>query len=268
MPKFISSFQNPFVKNVKGLYQKARERKKVGLFPVEGDREVDRALRSGYQLATWIFPEMMVESVRDQWVNRQPEAEEIVLKDEVFGELAYRMSKDHLIGLFKIPSLHFEDLKMPKDPLVIVSESPEKPGNLGAMLRTADAAGVDLFIVTDSQVDVFHPNVVRNSLGGIFGVPVLSMTNSDALKILKKLNTQILTTHLEASVPYDTVDQTGPIAIVVGSEAEGVTDFWVKNADQRVIIPMQGLVDSLNLSVSAAILIFEADRQRRSLRTK
>jgi TrmH family RNA methyltransferase len=159
--------------------------------------------------------------------------------------------------------LRLDLLKLSASPLILVLESVEKPGNLGAILRTADAAGVDAVIVCDPQTDFYNPNVIRSSVGCAFTVPVAVSTTDEAIAWLRKNRVRMLATHLEASQPYDQSDLTRPTAIVMGTESTGLSDKWVKAADARIIIPMHGKVDSMNVSVSAAVVVFEAIRQRK-----
>jgi len=160
---------------------------------------------------------------------------------------------------------HFslDTLQLPEKPFIIVLESVEKPGNLGAILRTADAAGVDAIIVCDPQTDFYNPNVIRSSIGCIFTKQVIACGSKEALQWMKQKDIRIFATDLAASEWYHETDFTQPSAIVMGTEADGLTNFWLRNADSRIKIPMRGYIDSLNVSVSTAVITFEAMRQRK-----
>ncbi len=180
----------------------------------------------------------------------------------VFEKVAYRENTEGVIAVAR-PKFHsFDSLKLQKNPLLIILESVEKPGNLGAVLRTAEAAAVDAVIVCDPLTDIYNPNVIRSSLGCVFSVPIVVCRNQDAIQYLKEKNIRTYAAELKASKRYDLTDFTQPAAIVLGTEATGLTDEWISAADEKIIIPMLGSHDSLNVSASAAIIVFEALRQR------
>ena len=181
---------------------------------------------------------------------------------EVFNKMAYREESDGLIALSRPKDLSLNKVILSTNPFVILLESVEKPGNLGAILRTADAANVDAVIVCDPKTDVYNPNTIRSSIGCVFTRQVVACTSQDALKWLKQNNFCVFASEPVASESYYIADFKKPTAIVLGSEADGLSEFWISNADQRIKIPMKGYSDSLNVSVSAAILTFEAMRQR------
>jgi TrmH family RNA methyltransferase len=181
----------------------------------------------------------------------------------VFEKMSYRENPDGWLGIFPIPHTTFDDLKIDKTPLVVVAESIEKPGNLGAILRTADAAGVDALLLCDPRVDAWNPNVVRACRGTVFSLPVVECNNASALEWLKRRKIRVLAASPSAEAMYSDVDMSQPTAIAVGTEDEGLTDFWMSNADVKVKIPMMGRVNSLNVSVSTALIVYEALRQRR-----
>jgi TrmH family RNA methyltransferase len=167
-----------------------------------------------------------------------------------------------MVAVAEMKSFSLDEVSLSDNPLIVVLETVEKPGNLGAILRSADGAGVDLVIVCDQQMDIHNPNVIRNSLGGFFNVPTVQCASEDAIAFLEEKSVQILSTYLEASVAYYTVDMKIPTALVVGSEAFGISETWVKASAQNIIIPMTGIIDSLNVSSAASIVMFEAKRQR------
>lgn len=266
MNKTITSTKNPYIKNVALLVHKARERRPQGSFVAEGFREVSMALRNGFEAEALFHDESLtgleqVEELRQ--LAREGKPEIISVNRAVFEKIAYRTSVPNVVGLFKMKDRRLEDIRLKKPPLVLVVEHTEKPGNLGAMLRTADAAGVDAVIVCDPQTDVYNPNTIRASLGAVFSLPVVAVSNEAALAWLKQNNIKVMTTSLEASHALYDCDLTTGCALVLGSESAGVTHFWLQNADERIIIPMSGQVDSLNLSASAAVVLFEVVRQRR-----
>ncbi|MDX2072127.1 MAG: RNA methyltransferase [Haliscomenobacter sp.] len=264
--KIISSLQNPLIKNIGSLLEKARERRKQGLLVAEGLIEVGMALRGGFTVEQLLYnPDLTPEESIQQVLKHQPAAAQhlIQVSGAVMEKVAYRANVPNVVAVLRSKSLDLNEFKVKANPLILVLETVEKPGNLGAILRTADAAGVDAVLLCDPQTDWYNPNVIRASLGAVFTVPIFSTTAAEALEWLQKHQIRIFATHLEASYPYYDCDLQGPTALVMGTEADGISTFWVQNAHQRVIIPMQGLVDSMNVSVSTAILLFEALRQRK-----
>lgn len=224
---------------------------------VEGYDEIQLALSAGHE------PQTLLSS--PELVTRQLEfsgAETLTVSRAVFEKMAYRDNPDGWLAIFPIPHMTLDDLKVSDVPLIIVAESVEKPGNLGAILRTADAAHVDALLVCDPRVDVWNPNVVRASRGALFNVPVVQCDNASALEWLKAGKTRVFAATPSADEIYSDVDMTQPVAIAVGTEAEGLSSFWMSKADVKVRIPMMGIVNSLNVSVSTALIVYEALRQR------
>lgn len=259
----ITSRSNPKIKNILKL-QKASERRKQNLTVIEGKREIERALLSGWKLKAIYFCEELAGHNFSE-LNLQLNEEcffENVSKD-VFDLIAYREGSDGLIALCSPINHSLEQLTLQNNPLLIVLESVEKPGNMGAILRTADAAGVEAVIVCDPQTDLYNPNTIRASLGCIFSVPLVSTDSKSALKWIQSKKIKIFATSLEASSDYLEADFSMPSAIVLGTEATGLSEFWTNNSDKNIRIEMKGIADSLNVSVSAAIVVFEAVRQRR-----
>jgi TrmH family RNA methyltransferase len=256
----ITSLQNPRVKQLVKLRDDKRQRKADGLMLVEGYDEIQLALAAGHKPRTILSaPELVSREIR------AVDAESLTLSRAVFEKISYRENPDGWLAVFPIPRTSLDDLQWGQSPLVIVAESIEKPGNLGAILRTADAAHVDALLVCDPRVDVWNPNVVRASRGAIFSVPVIETDNNAALKLLKARKIRVLAATPSAETLYSGINMREPIAIAVGTEDAGLTDFWLSNADVRVRIPMLGRVNSLNVSVSAALIVYEALRQRSSL---
>jgi RNA methyltransferase, TrmH family len=186
----------------------------------------------------------------------------IPVQRSVFEKLAYRESTGGVIAVAEQREHSLSAIKLSTNPLLLILESVEKPGNLGAILRTADAAGVDALVICDPQTDFYNPNVIRSSVGCVFTRQVASASSEETILFLKKHGIKVYSTHLQASVPYHTIDYTVPCAIVMGTEATGLSPFWVDHADQTIIIPMQGKIDSMNVSTAAAVVVFEAQRQR------
>jgi len=253
----IASLQNPRVKRLVKLRDDKKTRRQDGLMLVEGFDEIQLALAAGHK------PQTVLSA--PQIVSRHltfPHAETLTVSRAVFEKISYRENPDGWLAIFPIPRTTLSDLKLSKTPLVIVAESIEKPGNLGAMLRTADAAGVDALLVCDSRVDVWNPNVVRASRGAVFCVPVVECDNASALEWLKGGAIRVAAASPAGDEVYSNVDLSQPIAIAVGTEDEGLSDFWMTNADVKLKIPMLGKVNSLNVSVSTALMLYEAVRQR------
>lgn len=259
----ITSPQNPKVKFALSLY-KAPVRKKECLFIIEGLREIRLAMESGYQFETlFICPETARKNDASQITDDLVGQVQIVeTTREIFRKLAYRENSDGLVAIARQKKYLLDDIRLTGIPLLLVIEAVEKPGNLGAILRTADAAGVDAVIVCDTGVDIYNPNVVRSSIGTIFTNRVVCCSSEDAIKWLKRKNIRIYTTALSASKPYHLIDYTIPTAVVSGAEATGVTEIWQKHSDSNIIIPMFGSADSINVSVAVSIVLYEALRQR------
>lgn len=263
--KQITSLQNPLIKNIVQLGAKARERKEQQCFVAEGLREVELAIKNGYEVDTILFDEKNTTLATVENLLKSAAilpAEIIAVNTSVFEKIAYRNGVPNVVAVFKHRNRTLDMLRLPANPLLLVMENVEKPGNLGAMLRTADAAGVDAVLVCDPQTDVFNPNAIRASLGAVFTVPVIALTSEEAVAWLKNQGIRILATWLEAANPLYECNLTQPVAFILGAEATGISRFWVDHADERIIIPMSGQVDSLNVSVAAAIVLFETVRQR------
>lgn len=294
----ITSAQNRKVKELLTLVEKSKARSAAGLFVVEGQRELGHCLDAGFIPETlFICGEVM--AVQNNAVNDCPTsgqsctgtktghlAENIEGKDGLdalvakaealnprlgvvqipaflYEKVAYRGSTEGIIAEVHSVPRSLEDLRLGESPLVMVLESVEKPGNLGAVLRSADAAGADAVIVCDPLTDIWNPNLIRSSVGAVFSVPVAVCTSADAIAFLKKRGIRILTAQLQDSEWYYDTDMTGATALVMGTESTGLTQAWRDSADAHIKIPMLGRLDSLNVSVSAAVLLYEAVRQRK-----
>lgn len=265
MNKSISSLQNPLIKQIVLLQEKSRERKKTNLFIIEGLREILLAIKGGYELKTILFCYEIIseEEIVQLKETISNETEFIELTSEVYKKLAYRSSTEGVLAIAKTKDLSITNLKpQTRNPLFLIAEAPEKPGNIGALLRTADAANVDAVIIANPKTDLYNPNIIRSSVGCLFTNSIATGSTSEIISFLKDNNINIYCAALQASVPYYTCNFKESTAIVVGTEATGLSEEWLENSTQNIIIPMQGEIDSMNVSVAAGILIFEAKRQR------
>jgi RNA methyltransferase, TrmH family len=256
----ITSLQNPKIKHIISL-EKSRDRKQHQLFVVEGRKEVGLAMKAGYDWESIFFcPDIITDE----------ELHGIVLDENllipvhrsIFEKIAYRGTTGGILAVGKQKEHTLEGIHLSKNPLLLVVESVEKPGNLGALLRTADAANLDAVIICDPQTDFYNPNVIRSSLGCVFTMQIAQASSTDTLDWIKNNNIRIYCTSLETSTPYHEIDFTQPCAIVMGTEATGLSSLWTTQSFSNIIIPMRGQIDSMNVSTAAAVVIFEAKRQR------
>ena len=260
----ITSAQNAKIKNLLALQEKSKERKKQNLFVVEGRRELLHCVEAGYVPFTIFFcPEIISEADFNEIAERC-DCQFIEIPQHLYDRVAYRGGTEGVIAELHCKDMSLEALNLKENPVVVVLESVEKPGNLGAVLRSADASGVDAVIVCDPLTDMYNPNLIRSSIGAFFTVPVAAATSEDTIKWLKDKGIRIYTAQLQDSEWYYDTDMKGGTAIVMGTEATGLTAAWRMAADAHFKIPMLGRLDSLNVSVSAAILMYEAVRQRNS----
>ncbi|MEW5676018.1 RNA methyltransferase [Flavobacterium enshiense] len=259
--KQITSVQNPYIKSLVQLQEKAKTRKQTGTFLIEGQREIMLAQKGGYPLETILFlPELISENEIRQLTRQKTELIEI--SKEVYQKLAYRDTTEGILAVAKTKSLQLSDLQLSENPLILVAEATEKPGNIGAILRTADAANLDAVIIANPKSDLYNPNIVRSSVGCLFTRQIAVGSTEEVIEYLKEKNISIYCATLQDSTFYHTQNYTTPTALVVGTEATGLTEAWRTASTKNIIIPMQGEIDSMNVSVAAAILIFEAKRQR------
>ena len=262
----ITSAQNPKIRTLLELQEKSKVRRKEGLFVVEGRRELLHCIEAGYEpYAVFFCPEIISEADFEE-VSSRCRCSFFEIPQQLYDKVAYRGGTEGVIAELRCKDMNLEALKLKENPLVVVLEAVEKPGNLGAVLRSADASGVDAVIVCDPLTDMYNPNLIRSSIGAIFTVPVATATSEETISWLKAHSIKIYTAQLQDSEWYYDTDMKGGTAIVMGTEATGLTDCWRKAADAHIKIPMLGRLDSLNVSVSAAILMFEAVRQRNSVR--
>lgn len=259
--KKIESLQNQLIKHLIQLQTKAKTRNQSQTFLIEGLREISLALKGNYTVDTILFcADILLEREIRKIVSGTIEFIEI--SSEVYKKLAYRDTTEGVLAVAQIKSLALNELKLSKNPLIIVAEGIEKPGNLGAILRTADAANVDAVLIANPKTDMYNPNVIRASVGCLFTTTIGVGTTAEIATYLREHKVNIYCATLQKAVAYHTLDYTKPTALVVGTEATGVTDEFRALANQNIIIPMQGEIDSMNVSVAASVLIFEAKRQR------
>ena len=254
----LSSAQNPKIKELLLLKERSKIRLEKSLFIVEGKREIDAAINSGYIICELYFVPTIIPE--QEITIKTPRLYSIT--PALYSKVVYRESSEGLIAVFESKKTSFSDIKLSQAPLIIVLESIEKPGNLGAILRTADAVNANAVILCESLTDIYNPNIIRSSLGGVFTNNIISCSNEEAFNWLASNNINIFTAQLQDSKEYYHADMSKPLAIVMGSESQGLTEFWRERAYQRIKIPMLGKLDSLNVSVSAAILCYEALKQR------
>ncbi len=288
MPEVITSPSNPKVKRLLALQQKSSARREAGLFVVEGRRELQHCIDAGFEIDTVFYCPSFLASgsgelplktsgcagplplpseagpslLRSRGWLRFSEA--VAASPKEYAKIAMREGTEGVIAEVRAKERRLEDLALPERPLVVVLESVEKPGNLGAVLRSADAAGVDAVLFCDPLTDLWNPNLIRASIGAVFTVPCVACSSAEAIAFLKARGIRILTAQLQDSSLYYDCDMTVGTALVMGTESTGLTDAWREAADAHIRIPMLGRLDSLNVSVSAAILLFEAVRQRQN----
>lgn len=256
MTEYITSSANPKFKRLIALLQKSSERRESALFTVEGVREISHCIEAGYKPDCIFFcPDIVSEETL-------PQCRHFALSAGLYAKAAYREGTEGAIGVFQAIEHPLSSLHLKDNPLIAVLESVEKPGNLGAVLRTCDAAGADALIICDPRTDLYNPNLIRASIGAVFTVPTAVCTTAQAITFLKSKGIRILTAQLQDSSLYYDCPMTKETAIVMGTESTGLSDKWRQAADAHIRIPMLGKLDSLNVSVSAAILLYEAVRQR------
>ena len=257
MPDIIS-LQNERIKYIVKLRGDKRQRQRDGRMLVEGRYELELALASGLHPDEVFF----CEDLSKEQPASFSELQLVTVSRTVFEKMSYRDNPDGWLAVVPVPHRTLDSLPLSPIPFIILVESVEKPGNLGAILRTADAVGVDGLIICDPLVDLYNPNVVRASRGTLFTIPAVETTNSEALAYLQANKIQILAATPQADILYTDIDLRKPVCIAVGTEDEGLTNFWMEQANPKVKVPMMGKVNSLNVSTSAAIILYEVVRQR------
>jgi RNA methyltransferase, TrmH family len=264
MHKQISSAQNPLIKQLVTLTEKSRERRKSGLFIIEGEREISLAKKGGYRLKQLLF---CAEIFTGKITDLTTETTEIIqISEEVYQKVAYRTTTEGVLATAEIKEHSISILKFQREnPLILIAEAPEKPGNIGALLRTADAANLDAVLIANPKTDIYNPNIIRSSVGCLFTNQIATGTTKEIISFLKEQNINFYSATLQNSHPYYECDFNNATALVVGTEATGLSEAWRAESTQNINIPMQGEIDSMNVSVAAGILIFEAKRQRKFL---
>lgn len=260
--KKIESLQNALIKELVQLQEKSRKRKQYKKFVIEGQREISLAQKAKYNIEK-IFACLEYISEKELLKYKTQSIEIIEISKEIYQKIAYRDTTEGLLALVTEKTHKLTDLKLPENSLILVVEAIEKPGNLGAMLRTADAINADAVIVANATTDLYNPNVIRSSVGCVFTNQIAVDTSAAVIDFLQANNISIYSAILQEAVPYYCQDYTQSSAIVVGTEATGLTEIWRKQSKSNIIIPMEGEIDSMNVSVAAAVLLFEAKRQRR-----
>ncbi len=251
----ISSPENPLIKEYLKIQLKSRYRRESGLFVIEGLKEIDFALANGYEIL-YLF----VRESNPVSASVLREKQRLVL-ERVFKKMVYRESTVKYTGILRQKPLDLESMKGERIRNVIMLEGIEKPGNLGAILRTVDGSGIEGLLLCNSKVDPYNPNVIRASVGCLFATQMAICSNEEAYHWCKSNRISILVTDIRAKKVYWDSDLTKPLAVVMGSEASGVSKFWQDHADERIKLPMNGINDSLNVSVTAGIILYEIVRQ-------
>ena len=256
----LSSAQNNHLKRLKALQEKAKKRRLENAFVIEGLKEIEHAINGGYQLETVFVKEDLASDLSDKI---SVDTDMISVSSALFERYCYRKTSK-AIAIAQCKSHGFDTFQHPsKKPFILIAEAPEKPGNIGALLRTADAMGVDCFLIVDAKTDLYNPNVIRSSVGCIFSVPIVTATLEESFQFLEQNKINVYSAALtETAKAYTQFDFTHPTAIAVGTESDGLSEAWLKQKSTNIIIPMLGQNDSLNVSVAAGIILAEVQRQR------
>lgn len=258
----ITSLQNPLVKEILLLQEKSRYRKKTLRFVVEGRREISLAIKSHYEIEMVVYQQDTISEDFFKTISFEVKPLMQEVSREVFKKIAYRESESVLAILkaknHDLSTLSFEE----ENPLILIAEAPEKPGNIGALLRTCDTAGLQAVFIANPKTDIYNPNIIRSSVGSVFTTKIIMGSTQEMISFLKENHFKIFCAALSSSKPYTGVDFSGKSAIVVGTEDTGLSNEWLSNSTQNIIIPMRGVVDSMNVSVAASVITFEAVRQR------
>ena len=256
--KHLTSQNNSELKRLRLLFQKAKERKKQGVFVIEGIREIEKAILGDYKINVF-FVEEGCEPVYSKILNKSDKVLTFSVRKSVFERISMRSGSEKIIAIVKSKTHTLDRLNLTDNGIILVVEAPEKPGNIGALYRTAAAAKIDSIIIANPKTDFYNPNSIRSSLGSVFLVPTALAPSFEVIAYLKKNAYKILTAAIEPNaINYNKYHYKKPCAIVMGAESTGLTKSWIVAADQHLIIPMDKSIDSLNLSVSAGILMYEA----------
>jgi RNA methyltransferase, TrmH family len=264
LPKRIDSADNPTIKALTKL-KELKGRRQEGRYLIEGSRETLRALQGGERLQTLLFsPDLLNEEGEEVLVRcRESAVEMLELSQRAFAKLTLRQNPDGIIAVATIHEKNLADIILKPNALVLVIDGLEKPGNVGALLRTADAANADAVFVTGFGTDLYNPNVIRSSMGSLFSRPVMSLEACEVIEYLRAKQFKIVAATPHSSQPYWDENFTRPTAIILGEEHAGLSEEWLGAATTQVTIPMNGLADSLNVATAGALLLYEVVRQRR-----
>jgi TrmH family RNA methyltransferase len=260
----LTSTANPRVKAAVALRDR-RERDRTGLTVVDGAREVRRGLEGGATVVeAFICEPLMADADARAVLDRLGVTGAPVhsVSESVFARISFGERAEGVVAIVRIPSLDLAQLVLPDDPLVVVVEGVEKPGNVGAVLRSADGAGADAVVAADARTDLFNPNAIRSSLGTAFSMPMAAASTTDTLGWLRANSLRIVAARVDAERLYTDADLSGPLAIALGAESDGLSAAWSGQSIEAVRLPMAGIADSLNVSATAAVLLYEARRQR------
>lgn len=262
--KQITSIQNQLIKDIFQLQEKSKARKKAGLFVIEGIREIEIAIKNDFEVYQLLICFDLFDADKLNNLKRKlSNATDLIeISKEVYQKIAYRESTEGVIAVAKTKDHSLATIQLPENPLIVVLESLEKPGNIGAVLRTADAANIDAVFIADPKTDLYNPNIVRSSVGAVFTNKIVTAESTEIINYFKNSNIAIYSAILQEAISYYSVDFKQGSAIVMGTEATGLSDIWREESKSNIIIPMEGQIDSMNVSVAAAVLIFEAKRQR------
>lgn len=255
----IESTQNPKIKNLLLLQQKQKERRTQNLFVVEGIQENHWALASGFSAKEFF----VCEPIFNNQLKLSAKTPITTISKAVFEKLAYRKTTGGILGLYETNSKTLNDLELKENPLILILDSIEKPGNLGAILRGAEAAGVDAIVLSNPLIDLYNPNVIRSSVGTAFLIPVIHSNPTEIKSWLNENKINSYATYLsDSSKSLYQFDYKKPTAFVFGTESTGLTEEWLDFCEKKIIIPMNGKIDSLNVSNACSICLFETMRQR------
>ena len=256
--KKITSNNNSLIKKIKILQKKSSQRKKSKSFIVEGYKEIEKALKNKYKIESLFTSKksFLLDSNKKNILSKYLK-DCFIVNPELFKKICYRSNDNNIIAIIKAKEHTINNLVVPKKPLIVIIKSPEKPGNIGAIIRTLTAAKVDLLFIADPKTDIYNPNIIRSSIGNVFSLPIIIDTSKNIINYLKKNKIEIIVADInKKSIYHDEINYNLPLALILGSEDKGITNNWIKNSDYSIKIPMKSNVDSLNLSVSAGILIY------------
>lgn len=268
----ITSPSNDNIKRIVKFLKDGALRKQEGVVIVDGQREINEAIKAGWRIKEFFYCQNFFKDFKEEKNNKnfiffqktcEQSEKNYKLSEKVFEKISYKKNPDGYLAVLSAKVLNFSNVKLKDNPLILILESVEKPGNLGAIIRTAYASGVDLIILNDQKTDLYSPNVIRSSTGFIFSMPLIISSVKETINWLSKKNIQILLTSLNTEKSYFLIDFNKPTAIVFGTEAFGLSDSWIKSGVEKIKIPMISGVDSLNVSVSVGVIVYEAIRQRK-----